>query len=150
MFDRILNMPLDYFSCLVLVLRWMLGKFDICQTDYSVHSNLKISLYSEVINGSTTFKLMEDQQTLKKNDQLLSLMVLFFLSFSLFRCPLQKVLSIEVMHPIFYMHAMFYMHFLHAKQWHMCWCSHATACIKWRKLNTIPYSSKACLRTTSL
>ena len=85
-------MPLDYFSCLVLVLRWMHGKFDICPTDYSVHSNLKISLYSEVINGSTTFKLMEDQQTLKKNDQLLSLMVLFFLSFSLFQCHIQKVL----------------------------------------------------------
>ena len=92
MFDRILNMPLDYFSCLVLVLRWMHEKFDICPTDYSVHSNLKISLYSEVINGSTTFRLMEDQQTLKKNDQLLSLMVLFFLSFSLFQCPIQKVL----------------------------------------------------------
>ena len=70
----------------------MHGKFDICPTDYSVHSNLKISLYSEVINGSTTFKLMEDQQTLKKNDQLLSLMVLFFLSFSLFQCHIQKVL----------------------------------------------------------
>ena len=78
MFDRVLNMPLDYFSCLTLVLGGMHGKFDKCQTDYSIHSNLRNFPYSEVVNGSTTFKLMEDQQTLKKNDQLVKLVSAIF------------------------------------------------------------------------
>ena len=31
----------------------------ICQTDCSIHSELKIFQYSDIIHGSTTFKLMK-------------------------------------------------------------------------------------------
>ena len=58
MFDRVLNKPLDYSSCFAeVVLRWIYGKVDICQTDYSVHSKLRIFRYSEVMHRSATFKL---------------------------------------------------------------------------------------------
>ena len=36
-----------------MVLRWILGKVDICQTDYSIHSKLRIVHYSEAIREST-------------------------------------------------------------------------------------------------
>ena len=60
MFNRVLNMPLDYLSCFSVVLRGIHGKVDICQNDYSIHSKLRIFPYSEVIHGSTTFKLTKD------------------------------------------------------------------------------------------
>ena len=34
-------------------------KNGICQTDCSIHSELKIFQYSDIIHGSTTFKLMK-------------------------------------------------------------------------------------------
>ena len=77
MFDKVLNMPLDYLSCFAIVPREIHRNVDICQTDYSIHSKLEFFLYSEVINGSTTFTLMKGQR-LKKNDQLFNLMFLFF------------------------------------------------------------------------
>ena len=57
MFDRVLNMPLGYLSYFALVLRGMYGNIDVCQTDYSIPSKLEFSPYSEIIHGSTTFKL---------------------------------------------------------------------------------------------
>ena len=36
---------------------WIQGKVDICQTDYSIYLKLRISPYSEVIHGISTFKL---------------------------------------------------------------------------------------------
>ena len=89
MLDRILNMPLDYLTYFAVVLRGIHGKVDICQTDYSIHSKLRIFAYSEVIHGKPTFKLTKGLQSLKKNDQLLNLMFLFVLSFSSFQCPTQ-------------------------------------------------------------
>ena len=56
MFDRVLNMPLDYLSCFAMALRGIHEKVDICQT-YSIHAKLSIFPYSEVIYGSTTFKV---------------------------------------------------------------------------------------------
>ena len=85
MFDRVLNMPLDYLSYFAMVLKRIHGKVDISQTDYSIHSKL-IFPYSEIIHGSTTLKLMKgQQQRLKNNHQPLNLMFLFFLSFSSFQ-----------------------------------------------------------------
>ena len=52
-------MPLDYLSCFAVVLREIHGNVDICQNDYSIHSKLEFSPYSEVIHGSTTFKVNE-------------------------------------------------------------------------------------------
>ena len=49
-----------YLSCFVMVLRGMHGNIDICQTDYSIHSKLRIFPYSEVIHGSITFRLTKD------------------------------------------------------------------------------------------
>ena len=46
-------MPQDYFSFVA----FCFGMFDMCQTGYSIHSNLQFSPYSEVIYGSTKFKL---------------------------------------------------------------------------------------------
>ena len=57
MFERVLNMPQDYISSFAVVVRGIHGKVDVCQTDYSIHSKLRTFLYSEVIYGSTTFKL---------------------------------------------------------------------------------------------
>ena len=65
MFDRVLYMPLDYLSCFAMVLRGIHRKVDICQTDPCIHSELRILPYSEVIHGSTTFKLTKDLQRLK-------------------------------------------------------------------------------------
>ena len=67
---------------------WKVG---ICQTDYSIHSKLRVFPYSEIIHGSKTFKLMKGKQRLKNNDKLLNLMFLFFLSFSLFQYPRKYV-----------------------------------------------------------
>ena len=50
MFDRILNMPLDYLSCFGMVLRGIQEKVDRFQTDFSIHSKLRIFLYSDVIH----------------------------------------------------------------------------------------------------
>ena len=44
----------------------------------SICSKLRIFPYSEVIHTSKTFKLMKGQQRLKKNNQLLNLIFLFF------------------------------------------------------------------------
>ena len=60
MFDRVLNMPLDYLNYFAVVLRVIHRKFDICQTDYNIHSKIGIFPYSNVIHGSTTLKLTED------------------------------------------------------------------------------------------
>ena len=57
MFKRVLNMHLDYLSCFAMVLTEIHENTDICQTDYSIHSKLEFPFYSEVIHGSTTFKL---------------------------------------------------------------------------------------------
>ena len=57
MFDRVLNVSLDYLSCFAVVVRGIYGKVDIYQTVYSIHSKLKLFPYSKVIHGSTIFKL---------------------------------------------------------------------------------------------
>ena len=58
MFDKVLNMPLDYLSCFAVVVRGI-RKAGICQADYSIHSKQRIFPYLEVIHGSATFKLMK-------------------------------------------------------------------------------------------
>ena len=60
MFDRVLNMPQDYVSSFAVVIRRIHRKVDLCQTDYSSDSKLRTFLYSEVIYGIITFKLMKD------------------------------------------------------------------------------------------
>ena len=60
MFGRVHKMPLDYLSLFTMVLRGIHEKVDICQTDYTVYSKLRIFLYSEVIYRSITFKLTKD------------------------------------------------------------------------------------------
>ena len=57
MFDKVLDMPLDQLNCFAMVLRGVHGKVDIYHTDYSNHSKQRIFPYSNVILGSTTFKL---------------------------------------------------------------------------------------------
>ena len=66
MFERVLDMPLDHLNCFAVVLRGIHGKVDICQTDYSINSKQR------------TFKLTKGYQGLKKINQLLNLMFLFF------------------------------------------------------------------------
>ena len=51
MFDRVLNIPLDYLNCFPIILRGILGNVDICQTDYSILSKLEFSSYAEVMQG---------------------------------------------------------------------------------------------------
>ena len=53
MFDRVLNMTLDYLSCFAVVLRGIIGKVDICQTDYSIRPKLRIVHDSEAMHDST-------------------------------------------------------------------------------------------------
>ena len=55
MLDRVLNIPLDYLSCFVVVLREIHRNVDICQNNHSIHSKLRIFPYSEVIHGSTIY-----------------------------------------------------------------------------------------------
>ena len=74
-----------------MVLKGIHGKVDICQTDYTIHSKLRIFPYSKVIHGSTTFKLMKGLLRLKKNDQLLNL--IFFISFLYFVPMSQTIVS---------------------------------------------------------
>ena len=54
---KVLNMPLVYLSCFSKVLRGIHRKVDIYQTDFSIHSKLRIFPYSEVKHENTTFKL---------------------------------------------------------------------------------------------
>ena len=65
-------------------------KPNIYQTDYSIHSKLGISPYSEIINGSTTFKPRKGSERLKKNDQLLNLMFCCFFHFLRSNVPENK------------------------------------------------------------
>ena len=104
MFDKVLDMPQDHLNCFAVVLRGIYGKVDICQTDYSINSKQRIVPYSNVIHVSTTFELTKGEQGLKKNNQLLNLMFLFFLLFYSFQCTKQKVSKTEVVRAIFYMH----------------------------------------------
>ena len=55
MFDRALNMPLDYLGCFFKRDTWEQLIYDIMVKVST--PNLKFSPYSEVIHGSTTFKL---------------------------------------------------------------------------------------------
>ena len=57
MFVRVLNMPLDYWSCFAVALRGIHRNVDICQSYSSIISKLEFSHYSDVILGITTFKL---------------------------------------------------------------------------------------------
>ena len=50
-------MPQDYLSCLAVALREIHGSANICQTDCGIPSKLEFPPYSEVMNGSATFKL---------------------------------------------------------------------------------------------
>ena len=50
-------MPLDYLSCFAVILRGKHKKVDICQTGYSI---MRLFPYSELVHGSTTFKLTKD------------------------------------------------------------------------------------------
>ena len=50
-------MPLNYLSCLDIILKEIHRNIDICQTDCSIHSKLEFSPYTEVIHVSATFKL---------------------------------------------------------------------------------------------
>ena len=88
-FDRVLNMPVDYLSCFAVILRGMHKKVDICQIDYSIHSKLRIFSYSEVIHGNTTFKLTKGQQRLKKMIKY-SVLVLSFVFF----VPMSQTISV--------------------------------------------------------
>ena len=63
-------MPLDQLNCFVMVLRRLNGKVDICQTDYSTHSKQRTFPYSNVMHGSTTFKLKKGRA--KEKNQLLN------------------------------------------------------------------------------
>ena len=121
-------MPLDHLNCFAVVLRGIHGKIDICQTDYSIHSKQRIFAYSNVIHGSTTFKLTKGYQ--ENANQLLNLMFLFFLLFSSFQCTRQK---------------------FHKQKWYMLFftciklvarmlvSACAITCINWRRLNNISY-----------
>ena len=113
MLDRVLNMPQDYLSCFVVVLRGIHRKVDICQTYYSIHSKLRIFPCSEVIHGSTTFKPTKGSQRLKKNEQLLNLMFLFLQFF----VPLSQTISaINLSGTCYFLHAL--------NQWHVYWRVH--------------------------
>ena len=50
-------MFLDYLSCFAVALTGIHETVDICQTDYSILSKLRIFPYCEVMHGGTTFKL---------------------------------------------------------------------------------------------
>ena len=50
MFDSVLNMTLDYWSCIAVAQRVMYGNTDICQNYHSIPSKLEFSSYSEVIH----------------------------------------------------------------------------------------------------
>ena len=61
-------MPGDYLRWLAVVLKGIHGDVDMYQTDFKIHSKLRIFPYSEAIHGSTTFRLTKGWQKLKKND----------------------------------------------------------------------------------
>ena len=54
MFDRVLNMPLDYRGCTAVVLRGVHKKVNICQTAKLI---TVFTPNSDVVHGSTTLKL---------------------------------------------------------------------------------------------
>ena len=94
MFGSVLNMPLDYLSYFAVVLGGTHGKVDIRQTDYSIHSKLRIFLYSEVIHGSKTNIQANDGLTkVKVNDQLLNLMICSFFHFGRSNVPDNNVIN---------------------------------------------------------
>ena len=93
MFDRILNMPLDYLGCFV-VLREIPKKVDICQTDYSIHSKLSIFSQSKVL------EVMEVQQANKR------------FSFIFFVTMFQTKVVINRSGACYFLHA--------SNQWHLC------------------------------
>ena len=65
MYDKALNMPLDYLNCFAEILKGILRSVDICQTDYSIYSKLRIlSLFR-----SHTWKYnIQANKRLMKND----------------------------------------------------------------------------------
>ena len=83
---RVLNMPLDYLSCFAVVLRGILGNFDICETDYSIHSKLQ----NFPLFWSHTWKYsnqVNERLTKAKEKWSIIQFDVFVLSFSLFECP---------------------------------------------------------------
>ena len=63
MSDRVLNTPLDYLSCFAIVLR---ERLIYAKMIIVFSPNLEFSPYSELILGTTTFKLTKGLQRLTK------------------------------------------------------------------------------------
>ena len=57
MYDRVLNMPLDYLNCSDVVLRNAWKNLIYAKLIIVFTANSEFSPYSEVIDGSTTIKL---------------------------------------------------------------------------------------------
>ena len=106
---------------------WIHGKVDICQTDYSIHSKLRIFPYSEVINRSKHSRKMK-RKDLRK--MITIKFDVFVLSFPFSNVPDNKY---------------------HKHKWCMLFftciklvvcvlaCACAIACINWRRLQSFCY-----------
>ena len=106
-------MPLDYLSCLAVVLRGIHRKVDICQTDYSIQTK-NFPLF-----WSCTWKYIQANKWLTKVKEKSSTTKFGFFILS-FKCNKQKwcVLFLTCIKLVVCVLA----------------CVHAVTCIKWRRL----------------
>ena len=111
MSGSVLIMPLDYLSCFAVILRRIQGKADICQTDYSIHSKLRILSYSG------------GKYNIQANERLTKIKEIWCFCFFIFFVPMfQTIGLINTSGGCYFLHASNY--------WCVCWCvrvrSHAS------------------------
>ena len=81
-FDRVLNIPLDYLSCFAVVLRGIHGNVEMCQTEYSIPSKLIRKLFPLFWSHTWKYNIQVDERSTKVNRSLYNFT--FFLMFLLF------------------------------------------------------------------
>ena len=104
-----------------MILKGIHGNVDTCQTNYTVHSKLRIFPLFLIHTWKCNIQAITiDLKRLKQNNHLFNLIFLFFLSFSSFQCHNQKwcMLSFTCIKLVA----------------HVLACAHEIARIKWRRL----------------
>ena len=87
-----------------MVLRRIHGKVDIYQINYGIHSKLRLFPYSEVIHGSTTFKLTKGYKKVKEKLVTIQFDV-FVLSFNKFVLLTETISAINGVGACYFLHA---------------------------------------------
>ena len=112
MFDKVLNMPLDFLRCFAMVLKQIHGNVDTCQTYYSIPPNQNFTSFR-----SHTWKYnIQVNKSLTKVKRMTKYSILYFCSFIFLISMSQTIRTVNRSGAYYFLHAL--------NQWCVCWCVH--------------------------